>query len=180
VQAVLGGVAPGTILQAGAILGLLLSVLAVTLTRLEFGPAARRRRTARRIEQAAARQRRAAARARQSAVGNTAVATGELSPADLARLDAFRPRARLMADEPVGLVAWWRKLRLIWQEGHMGWVIAALVGSFSMATHFGAFWLITGGGWIGATAITVHSTAAMVGACAWIIVGLIDHRPPTR
>jgi hypothetical protein len=175
VQAVLGGVAPGTIFQAGAILGLFLTILAVTLTRLEFGSAARRRRRARRIEQAAARERRAAAR--QSAAGNTIVAMGELSPADLARLDAFRPRARLMADEPVGLVAWWRKLQLIWHEGHMGWVIAALLGSFSMATHFGAYWLITGGGWVGATAITVLSTVAMVGACAWVIVGLIDHRP---
>jgi hypothetical protein len=176
VQAVWDGVAPSTILQAGAILGLLLSILAVILTRQEFGPAARRRRKARQLEQAAARERRATARAKQAAIGSTAVATGELSPADLARLDAFRPRARLMADEPMGLVAWWRRLQLIWHQGHIGWVIAALLGSFSMATHFGAFWLITGGGWLGATVITVLSTAAMVGACAWIIVGLIDHR----
>lgn len=70
--------------------------------------------------------------------------------------------------------AWWRKVQLIWRGGHSGWIIAALVGAFSMATHFGAFWLITGGGWLGATVITVLSTAVMVGACAWVMLGLLS------
>lgn len=168
--AVFDGAAVGTLLQAGAILGLLLSTLVVTLFRMEFSEGARRRRQERRMLEAAERQRRAAAYAARM---RTVVAEGELTPADLARLDAFRPRARLMADEPTGLVAWWRKVQLIWHGGHAGWIVAALLGSFSMATHFGAFWLITGGGWLGAAVITVLSTIAMVACCAWIMLGLI-------
>ncbi|HEX2515241.1 MAG TPA: hypothetical protein VH257_11080, partial [Chloroflexota bacterium] len=57
-QAVLDGASASAVVQAGAILGLLLSVLAFTLARLEFGAAARRR--ARRQLEAAERQRRAA------------------------------------------------------------------------------------------------------------------------
>ena len=169
-QAVFDGTAPETVVQAGAILGLLLTFLAVTLSRLEFGAGARRRRERRRLHEAAERQRRADARAAQR---RTAVADGDLSPTELARLDAFRPRARLMADEPTGLVAWWRKVKLIWYGGHAGWIVAASLGSFSMATHFGAFWLISGGGWVGAAAITVLSTVGMVACCAWIMFGLI-------
>jgi len=170
VQAVFDGAAPETVLQAGAILGLLLTALAVTLSRLEFGAGARQRRRLRRLRAAAEHQRLAAARAEQR---RTAVVDGDLSPTELARLDAFRPRARLMVDEPTGLVAWWRKVKLIWYGGHAGWIVAALAGSFSMATHFGAFWLITGGGWVGAAVITILSTIGMVACCAWIMFGLI-------
>jgi hypothetical protein len=170
VQAVFDGAAPETVIQAGAILGLLLTALAVTLSRLEFGAGARRRRQRLRLHAAAEHRRLAAARAEQR---RTAEVEGDLSPTELARLDAFRPRARLMADEPTGLVAWWRKVKLIWYGGHAGWIVAALAGSFSMATHFGAFWLITGGGWAGAAAITVLSTIGMVACCAWIMFGLI-------
>jgi hypothetical protein len=170
VQAVFDGAAPETVVQAGAILGLLLTFLAVALSRLEFGAGARRRRERRRAHEAFEHQRRADARAARR---RTAVADGDLSPTELARLDAFRPRARLMADEPTGLVAWWRKVKLIWYGGHAGWIVAALLGSFSMATHFGAFWLITGGGWVGAAAITLLSTFGMVACCAWIMFGLI-------
>jgi hypothetical protein len=170
VQAVLDGASASAVVQAGAILGLLLSVLAFTLARLEFGAAARRRQRARQQLEAAERQRRAAVhQARIRAV----VEDGELTPAELARLEAFRPRARLMADEPTGIVAWWRKVQLIWHGGHAGWIVACLLGSFSMATHFGAFWLITGGGWPGAIVVTVLSTAAMVACCAWVMLGLI-------
>jgi hypothetical protein len=170
VQAVLDGASASTIVQAGVILGLLLSALGLALARLEFGAAARRRRRARQELEAVERRRRAAVRHAQT---RAAVDDGELSAADLARLDAFRPRARMMADEPTGIVAWWRKVQLIWHGGHAGWIVACLLGSFSMATHFGAFWLITGGGWPGAIVVTVLSTGAMVACCAWIMLGLI-------
>ncbi|MDQ3702093.1 MAG: hypothetical protein M3442_14410 [Chloroflexota bacterium] len=163
------------------ILGILLSLLALGLSKMEFGPRARRRRRLHQAMSAAERKRREASLPSLSgaAQGRRAALPGQLpggylSPADLARLDAFRPRARLMAGEPTGMRAWWRKVQLIWRGGHSGWIIAALVGAFSMATHFGAFWLITGGGWLGATVITVLSTAVMVGACAWVMLGLLS------
>ncbi len=81
-----------------------------------------------------------------------------------------------MAGEPLETPGWWRKLRFAWREGYSGWVIASVAGAFSMATHFGAYWLITGGGWPGAIAITLLSTLVMVGACAWIGLGLITSR----
>lgn len=97
-----------------------------------------------------------------------------LSATELTRLAAFRPRARLMAGEPLKPIRWWRKIRLAWKDGYAGWILACLAGAFSMATHFGAFWLIAGGGWPGAIAITLLSTAVMVALCAWIGVGLIS------
>ncbi|MGH2354379.1 MAG: hypothetical protein ACRDI2_03400 [Chloroflexota bacterium] len=163
--AVLEGTTPATLLQAAAILGLLLAGLAIALFKLELGKTARRRR---RLRQALA----AAEHARRTAAQNAAE-PGKLSPADLARLDAFRPRARLMAGEPTEPITWWTKVRLVWRGGYAGWIIAALVGAFSMATHFGAFWLIAGGGWLGAAVITILSTAVMVAACLWILLGLV-------
>ncbi len=99
-----------------------------------------------------------------------------LSAQELARLSSFRPRARMMAGEPLDGAGWWREVRLAWKDGYAGWVIACLLGSFSMATHFGAYWLITGGGWLGAIAITLLSTTLMVAACAWVGLGLISGR----
>ena len=99
-----------------------------------------------------------------------------LSAAELARLNAFRPRARFMAGEPLERASWRRQVKLAWREGYGGWVIACLLGSFSMATHFGAYWLIAGGGWLGAIAVTLGSTAVMVAACAWVGLGLISGR----
>src|SRR5919205_1232619 len=55
-----------------------------------------------------------------------------------------------------------RRLReALGREGYAGWIIAALVGAFSMATHFGAYWLIAGGGWLGAALVTLCSTVVM-------------------
>jgi hypothetical protein len=99
-----------------------------------------------------------------------------LSAQELARLSAFRPRARMMAGEPLAPVRWWQRVRLAWREGYAGWIVASLLGSFSMATHFGAYWLIVGGGWPGAIAITLLSTVVMVSACAWIGLGLVSGR----
>ena len=82
----------------------------------------------------------------------------------------------MMAGEPVGRPGWWAKLRLIWRGGYAGWIVAALVGAFSMATHFGMFWLVVGGGWLGAIVITLLSTAAMSLACVWIVLGLVNPR----
>lgn len=98
---------------------------------------------------------------------------GGLSAEEVARLNAFRATARYMAGESMESVTWWRKVRHAWRDGYAGWIVASLVGAFSMATHFGAYWLISGGGWLGAAAVTVLSTAAMVGVCAWIGLGLI-------
>ena len=98
---------------------------------------------------------------------------GGLSAEELARLNAFRATARYMAGESLEPVTWWRKVRHAWRDGYAGWIVASLVGAFSMATHFGAYWLISGGGWLGAAAVTLLSTAAMVGVCAWIGLGLI-------
>ena len=67
-------------------------------------------------------------------------------------------------------------LRHAWREGYGGWIIACLAGSFSMATHFGAWWLIAGGGWLGAAVVTLGSTALMVLACAWVGLGLLNGR----
>ena len=99
-----------------------------------------------------------------------------LSAKELSRLSSFRPRARLMAGEPLGGAGWWQEVRMAWSEGYAGWVIACLLGSFSMATHFGAYWMISGGGWLGAIAITLLSTGLMVTACAWVGLGLISGR----
>jgi hypothetical protein len=165
VRAIFEGATPQTLVLAVVILGLLLAALAVALSKIEFGQEARSRRQAQRAM--------ATARARRQAP-TASRGSGELSPADLARLDVFRPRARLMAGEPTGLPGWWRKLQLIWRDGHAGWIIASLVGAFSMATHFGAFWLIAGGGWLGATVITILSTLVMVAACLWILMGLLS------
>ncbi len=99
-----------------------------------------------------------------------------LNAGELARLAAYRNRARLMAGESLQPAGTWRKVRYAWKEGYAGWVIACLAGSFSMATHFGAYWLIAGGGWPGAIAITLLSTGVMVWACAWVGLGLITGR----
>jgi hypothetical protein len=64
----------------------------------------------------------------------------------------------------------------MWRDGHAGWIVAALLGAFSMATHFGAFWLIVGGGWLGAIVVTVVATAAMTAACLWVLLGLVSPR----
>lgn len=99
-----------------------------------------------------------------------------LSRQELERLWAWRSRARLMAGEPLAGPGWWGQVRHAWREGYSGWVIACLVGSFSMATHFGAWWLIAGGGWAGAVLVTLFSTFVMVSTCAWIGLGLLRGR----
>src|SRR5215467_4869238 len=94
----LDGAGAGALVQAGVILGLLLTALAVVLSKTELGQEARRRR----------REQAAAARARREALslvtpGATTPGRGPadgLTPAELARLAAFKPRARLMAGEP--------------------------------------------------------------------------------
>jgi hypothetical protein len=93
------------------------------------------------------------------------------------RLAAFRQRARLMAGEPLERRdGWWHKLALLWRDGYSGWIIAALAGAFSMATHFGMWWLVAGGGWLGAALITLGSTVAMVAVGIWLMLGLIATR----
>jgi hypothetical protein len=99
-----------------------------------------------------------------------------LSAQELARLASFRHRARMMAGEPLGQLRWWQQVRVAWKGGYAGWVLACLIGSFSMATHFGAYWLIVGGGWLGAIVITLFSTMVMVAACAWIGLGIAAGR----
>lgn len=99
-----------------------------------------------------------------------------LSYAELARLSAFRSRARMMAGEPLVAPGLRAQLRHAWREGYAGWILACLAGSFSMATHFGAWWLISGGGWLGAIVVTLGSTAVMLWTCAWIGLGLLNGR----
>lgn len=99
-----------------------------------------------------------------------------LSYAELARLSAYRSRARMMAGEPLIAPGLRAQLRHAWREGYAGWILACLAGSFSMATHFGAWWLISGGGWLGASVVTLGSTAIMLCACAWIGLGLLNGR----
>jgi hypothetical protein len=95
-----------------------------------------------------------------------------LTAQELNRLAAFRHRARMMAGEPLGQLRWWQQVRVAWRGGYAGWILACLIGSFSMATHFGAYWLIVGGGWLGAVVITLFSTVVMVATCAWIGLGI--------
>jgi hypothetical protein len=99
-----------------------------------------------------------------------------LSAGDLSRLSAFRARARLLEGEPLHAPGWAAQLRRAWRQGYSGWIVACLAGAFSMATHFGVWWLAAGGGWPGAVLITFVSTAVMVSACAWIGLGLIAGR----
>ena len=99
-----------------------------------------------------------------------------LTRQELDRLSAYRARARLMVGEPLVAPGWWAEVRHAWREGYAGWVIACLLGSFSMATHFGAWWLIAGRGWAGAIVVTLLSTVVMVSTCAWIGLGLIKGR----
>ena len=99
-----------------------------------------------------------------------------LTVSDLSRLSAFRSRAQLMEGEPLQAPGWTRQLRRAWRTGYSGWILACLAGAFSMGTHFGVWWLAAGGGWPGAVAVTLVSTAVMVSACAWIGLGLLAGR----
>ena len=99
-----------------------------------------------------------------------------LSAPELARLSAIRSRARLMEEAPLSSPGWWAQLRHAWRGGYSGWILACLAGAFSMATHFGVWWLAAGGGMLGAVAVTLVCTALMVTACAWIGLGLIAGR----
>ncbi len=153
------------LIASAAFVALALAALAAALYKLEFSKAARRRR---RLHEALAR----AERARAASKAGTAPGS-PLTPDEVRRLQAFRTRARMMVDEPLTPLPWHRKLRLLWRDGYSGWILAALVGAFSMATHFGAFWLIAGGGWLGATLITLLSTILMVAACFWVLIGLV-------
>lgn len=165
---------PGQAFLAAAFLVAALGALGVTVAKTEFGKAARRRR---RLHQMASQASRERAHRAVDAVGGTGPAAANgLTPHDLARLTRFRPRARLMRGEPLEQPAWVAKLRLLWRDGYAGWIVAALAGAFSMATHFGMLWLVTGGGWTGAVVVTVASTAAMVAVCIWLLLGLIPSR----
>ena len=99
-----------------------------------------------------------------------------LSAAELARLSAIRSRARLMEEAPLTTPSWLAQLRHAWRGGYSGWILACLAGAFSMATHFGVWWLAAGGGMAGAVVVTLLCTALMVLACAWIGLGLIAGR----
>ena len=152
-----------TLVVAGAFVALALVALGFALVRWELGQAARRRR----------RLRTALAQAeRTRAAERSPVQPGRLTPEEARRLEAFRPRARLMAGEPTGPLGTAVRLRALWREGYSGWIIASFVGAFSMATHFGAYWLIAGGGWLGAALVTIGSTLVMVAVCLWVVMGL--------
>jgi hypothetical protein len=99
-----------------------------------------------------------------------------LSAAELARLSAIRSRAQLMEEAPLNPPGWPAQLRHAWRNGYSGWILACLAGAFSMATHFGVWWLAAGGGMAGAVAVTLVCTVLMVAACAWIGLGLIAGR----
>ena len=99
-----------------------------------------------------------------------------LNALELARLSAFRTRARLMEGEPLRAPGWAGQLRHAWRQGYSGWIVACLAGAFSMATHFGVWWLAAGGDWPGAVVVTVLATLLMISACAWIGLGLISGR----
>jgi hypothetical protein len=101
---------------------------------------------------------------------------GGLSAEQIARLNAFRAKARFMAGETMESATWWRKIRYAWRDGYAGWIVASLLGAFSMATHFGAYWLILGGTWLGAIMVTLLSTLTLVAVCAWIGLGLVSTR----
>lgn len=157
---------------------LALTMLVVALRQTEFGKAARRRQ---RLRQALVRAERARALAAQAAAHEAEA----LTSAEMARLAALRSRARRDAGtsadraDPAAPARAWTKVQRMWRTGYAGWIIAAMAGAFSMATHFGAFWLIIGGGWLGAALITLLSTAAMVAACLWIGYGLAGSGPPS-
>jgi hypothetical protein len=154
----------GTLAAAAGFFALAIALLAVALAKTEFGKAARRRR---RLRQALARTE----RLRAAVSAQTRPTTRTLTPAEAVRLGALRPRH--IVAERYGRVTTWGKLRLLWSQGYAGAMVAVLVGAFSMATHFGAYWLIAGGGWPGAIAITVLSTVLVVAACIWIGLGLL-------
>ena len=99
-----------------------------------------------------------------------------LSAVELARLSAVRSRARLMEQETLSPPGWVAQVRHAWRGGYSGWILACLAGAFSMATHFGVWWLAAGGGMLGAVAVTLLCTVVMVVACAWIGLGLIAGR----
>jgi hypothetical protein len=164
VWAALGSTSSESLLGAAAIFGAAVTLLGVTLFKTEFGKAARRRR---RLRQALARAERA--RAASAAVRSA----GALTPTELVRLRTLRAKAGdAGGTRQVAGPAWWGKLRVLWRRGYAGLIVAVLIGAFSMATHFGAFWLIAGGGWPGAIAVTLLSTLLVVAVCIWIAAGL--------
>ena len=150
------------VLAAAAFVAVALGLLGVALAKTEFGKAARRRR----------RLRQALARAERARVAAAARAAGGLSATEVAQLRALR--ARVVLEQPLEHLNWCGKIRVLWRRGYAGLIVAVLVGAFSMATHFGAYWLIAGGGWLGAIVVTVLSTAFVVAACVWIFLGLVS------
>ncbi|MBI3972813.1 MAG: hypothetical protein HY332_16170 [Chloroflexi bacterium] len=162
---------PGTIVAASLFFTLAVAGLAFSLAKLEFGKAARRRR---RLRQALARAARARA-AQQASLSPERI--GVLPENELARLATFReyfdvdePKGNTVTSVPSG---WLGRVRFLWRRGYRGWLLASLIGAFSMATHFGAFWLIADGGWLGAAVVTLGSTVLMVAVCFWILEGLV-------
>lgn len=166
------------------------TILLTGLAKTEFGPAARRRRN---LRQAAARAQRARSTAgsvdargsgaTEGARGDSDAAhhssnavTGRITAAEAQRLAPLRARAAYIEHHPTRPRPFWLRVRILWRSGYAGWIAAILIGSFSMATHFGAYWLIAGGGWLGAIGITLLSTGMMVFIGGWIGLGLVDSR----
>jgi hypothetical protein len=147
-----------TVTLVVAVAGALLALLGILIHAVERGGA------------------RPAVRANSAPIASRPTRHAHLSPSQLARLSAFRARARLMTGEPLRAPGLRGQLQHAWRDGHTGWIIACLAGSFSMATHFGAWWLIAGGGWLGAALVTLGCTGLMLWTCAWIGLGLLNGR----
>ncbi len=147
----------------GVVSLVLLGSLAVFVARESYPGAMARRAAARRRRQEGLKARE---QARERATG--------LSALDLQRLGAFRQRALDLLGEPVGPMTWGRWWGHIRRRGYVAWIVTSFVGAFSMATHFALLWFFFGGGWVGATLVTLGSAVAMSAIGVMIVIRIAN------
>lgn len=97
-----------------------------------------------------------------------------LSALDLQRLGAFRQRALDLHGEPIGPMTWGRWWGYIRRRGYVAWIVTSFVGAFSMATHFALLWFVFGGGWVGATLVTLGSAVAMSAVGVMVVIRIAN------
>ncbi len=148
---------------SGVVTLALLGSLAVFVA-LECSPRAQARRDA------ARRRRQEGLNAREQAPER---ATG-LTALDLQRLGAFRQRALDLHGEPIGPMTWGRWWGHIRRRGYVAWIVTSFVGAFSMATHFALLWFVYGGGWVGATVVTIASAVAMSAVGVMVVIRIAN------
>ncbi|HAN15246.1 MAG TPA: hypothetical protein DCP73_06525 [Chloroflexi bacterium] len=66
---------------------------------------------------------------------------------------------------------WWGYIR---RRGYVAWIVTSFVGALSMATHFALLWFVFGGGWVGATLVTLGSAVAMSAVGVMVVIRIAN------